>query len=199
MSVLRVLCLWVLLLALPAAAAPKVGEPAPDFTATDSRGQSVKLSELRGHIVVLEWTNDQCPFVRKHYESGNMQSLQKQATAAGITWLSVISSAPGKQGHVSGARADELSRARGAAPSRVLIDESGAIGHLYEAKTTPHLFIVDAAGTLAYMGGIDAIASADPDDIPHATQYVKVALAELAAGKPVSQPVTKPYGCSIKY
>jgi peroxiredoxin len=179
-------------------AAPKVGTPAPDFTATDSRGQSVRLSDYRSKFVVLEWTNDGCPFVQKHYQ-GNMQSLQKDATARGAVWLSVISSAPGKQGYVSGAEADALTKKRGAAPSAVLLDPAGTIGHLYDAKTTPHMFIVDPQGTLLYAGGIDSIASADVDDIAKAKPYVKTALDEAMAGKPVGEPVTRPYGCSIKY
>lgn len=180
-------------------AVPKVGEAAPAFTATDSNGKTVKLSDYLGKTVVLEWTNDGCPFVQKHYSSGNMQSLQKDAAAKGVVWLSVISSAPGKQGHVDGAGANALSKERSASPAAVLLDPSGKLGHSYEAKTTPHLFIVDAKGKLAYMGGIDSIATADPADIKTAKPYVKLALAELAAGKPVSEAVTKPYGCSIKY
>jgi peroxiredoxin len=182
-----------------AGAAPKVGDPAPDFTATDSAGKSVHLADLRGKFVVLEWTNNECPFVRKHYDSGNMQSLQKDATAQGAEWLTIVSSAPGKQGNVDGATADALTKSRHAAPTHVLLDPTGALGHLYDAKTTPHMFIVDARGTLVYMGGIDSIASTDTDDIARATPYVKVALGEALAGKPVTEAVTRPYGCSIKY
>jgi hypothetical protein len=182
-----------------ASAAPTVGQPAPGFSAVDSSGKTVSLQDYKGKFVVLEWTNDGCPFVKKHYDSGNMQSLQKDAASNGAVWLSVISSAPGKQGHVSGAQADELSRSRKAQPAHVLLDESGDVGRLYEAKTTPHMFIVDPAGTLVYAGGIDSIPSADPDDIPKATPYVQLALAEAMAGKPVSQAVTKPYGCAVKY
>jgi len=179
-------------------AAPKVGTPAPDFTATDSRGQTVKLSDYQGKFVVLEWTNDGCPFVQKHYQ-GNMQSLQKDATAKGAVWLSVISSKPGSQGYVSGSEADAIVKKHGAAPSAVLLDPDGKVGRLYDAKTTPHMFIVDPKGTLVYAGGIDSIPSADVEDIAKAKPYVKTALAEAMAGKPVSEPVTKPYGCSIKY
>jgi hypothetical protein len=182
-----------------AGAAPTVGQPAPGFSAVDSSGKTVSLQDYKGKFVVLEWTNDGCPFVKKHYDSGNMQSLQKDAASNGAVWLSVISSAPGKQGHVSGAQADELSRSRNAQPAHVLLDESGDVGRLYEAKTTPHMFIVDPAGTLVYAGGIDSIPSADPADIPKATPYVQLALAEAIAGKPVSQAVTKPYGCAVKY
>lgn len=196
---LRPLALAALLLATTAAvAAPKVGEPAPAFSATDSRGKTVQLADYRGKFVVLEWTNDSCPFVKKHYQ-GNMQGLQKDATAAGAVWLSVISSAPGKQGHVSGTQADALTKARGAAPTAVLLDDAGTVGRLYDAKTTPHMFIVDPKGVLVYAGGIDSIPSADAEDIPGAKPYVKMALAEAMAGKPVSEPVTRPYGCSVKY
>ncbi|HUP91017.1 MAG TPA: redoxin domain-containing protein [Solimonas sp.] len=184
---------------MTATAAPKVGEPAPDFTATDSYGKPVKLSDFRGKFVVLEWTNDGCPFVAKHYHSGNMQALQKDATAHGAVWLSVISSAPGKQGSVDGPRANALSAQRGAAPSHVLLDPSGALGHLYSAKTTPHMFLVNPEGKLIYAGGVDSIPSADPDDIKAAKPYVKVALAEAMSGKPVTDAVTQPYGCSVKY
>ncbi|MFA5940965.1 MAG: redoxin domain-containing protein [Sinimarinibacterium sp.] len=182
-----------------AAAVPGVGEPAPAFRAVDSAGKTVQLADFNNRFVVLEWTNDGCPFVQKHYKSGNMQALQKSAIDAGAVWLSVISSAPGKQGHVSGAQADALSAQRGAHPSHVLLDESGDVGRLSGAKTTPHMFIVDAKGTLVYAGGIDSIASTDTDDIPKAKPYVKTALAEAMAGKPVSEAATAPYGCSVKY
>lgn len=198
MRLAALLCTAALLFAGHAAAAVKVGTPAPDFTTADSHGQPVKLSDYRGKFVVLEWTNDGCPFVQKHYQ-GNMQSLQKDATARGAVWLTVISSAPGKQGYVSGSEADALSKKRGAAPSEVLLDPSGNVGHLYGAQTTPHMFIVDPQGTLIYAGGIDSIASTDAADIETAKPYVKTALNEAMAGKPVSNPVTKPYGCSIKY
>jgi len=183
----------------PAVAAPQPGAAAPAFSATDSNGKTVQLSDYRGKFVVLEWTNADCPFVRKHYSSGNMQSLQRDATGKGVVWLSVISSAPGKQGHVDGAGANALSRERGAAPTAVLLDPAGTVGQAYEAKTTPHMFIVGPDGKLLYMGGIDSIASADPDDLADARPYVKLALAEALAGKPVSEPVTRPYGCNIKY
>lgn len=181
-----------------AAAAPTVGKPAPGFTATDSKGAAVALSDFKGRFVVLEWTNDGCPFVQKHYK-GNMQALQQQARDQDVAWLSVISSAPGKQGHVSGAQADALSESRGAVPTHVLLDESGDVGRLYEAKTTPHMFIVDPEGTLVYAGGIDSIPSADADDIDKATPYVELALAQAIAGEPIEHAVTRPYGCSVKY
>lgn len=196
---IRSLALACALIALPSFAAVETGKPAPDFTATDSNGKTVKLSDFRGKTVVLEWTNDQCPFVKKHYKSGNMQALQKTAAASGAVWVSVISSAPGKQGHVDGTTANQLSKDRGATPAHVLLDASGAIGRLYDAKTTPHLYVINTKGTLVYQGGIDSVPSADPADIADATPYVKLALAEVAAGKPVTQASTRPYGCSIKY
>ena len=181
------------------ARAVKVGDPAPDFTGTDSHGQTHKLSEYRGKYVVLEWTNNGCPFTRKHYTSGNMQSLQTLAQQHGVVWLSVISSAPGKQGYVDGAGADELTRSRHAAPTAVLLDPSGSVGRLYRAKTTPHMFVIDAKGELRYMGGIDSLATTDVADIQTAEPYLKEAMLAVADGKPVGHPVTRPYGCSVKY
>ena len=183
----------------PALAAPVVGQPAPDFTALDSNGVRHALSAQRGSIVVLEWTNHDCPFVRKHYGSGNMQALQKDAKAQGVVWWSVISSAPGKQGHVSPAEANALTSRRDAAPNAVLLDVDGTVGRLYGARTTPHLYIIDPQGTLVYMGGIDDNPSTDPADIPTATNYVRTALAALKDGRPVEPASTRPYGCSVKY
>lgn len=192
---------WLLALvfASSSAAAVKPGEPAPAFSANDSNGKTVQLSDFKGKYVVLEWTNDGCPFVRKHYSSGNMQATQKEAIAQGAVWLSVISSAPGREGFVDGAAANKLTRDRGAAPTHVLLDPKGDLGHLYGAKTTPHMFVIDREGRLIYAGAIDSIASADADDINGATNYVKTALAESMAGKPVSHPLTHSYGCSVKY
>ncbi|RLT99268.1 redoxin domain-containing protein [Ketobacter sp.] len=180
-------------------AAPKPGAMAPDFTATDTQGNTVTLSRLQGQYVVLEWTNHLCPFVQKHYGSGNMQALQKTYTDKGYHWYSIVSSAPGKQGNIDAAKANELTTSRGAAPSGVILDPSGAIGKLYDARTTPHMFIIDPSGKLVYMGGIDSIPSADKADLAAATNYVKAAFTELEAGKPVSTPVSAPYGCSVKY
>ena len=176
-----------------------VGEPAPDFEGVDTQGVTHRLADYRGKTVVLEWTNHDCPYVRKHYGAGNMQEQQREAAAQGVVWLSIISSAPGKQGHVSAAQADELTRSRKAAPQEVILDPDGTIGRAYGAKTTPHMYIIDPAGRLVYMGGIDENSSANAEDIPEARQHVRVALQELAAGKPVSEPVTQPYGCSVKY
>ena len=178
---------------------PQIGRPAPDFTGTDSKGSSVSLSQFRGKTVVLEWTNADCPYTRKHYTSGNMQSLQALAQKNGVVWLTVISSAPGKQGYVNGPAADALTQSRGAVPTAVLLDPSGTVGRLYGAKTTPHMFVIDKNGALQYMGGIDSIATADAGDIPHAEPYLKEAMLAVTQGSPVAHAVTKPYGCSVKY
>ena len=169
--------------------AAKVGESAPDFTATDSNGGSHTLSAYRGKFVVLEWHNQGCPYTRKHYESGNMQRLQKQWTSQGVVWLTVISSAPGRQGYVTAAEENAYAKRMNAAPTAVLLDVNASVGHLYGAKTTPHMFIIDPKGTLIYNGAID--------DKP--SNYVSAALGQATAGKPVSTPATAPYGCSVKY
>jgi peroxiredoxin len=182
-----------------ALAAPEVGKPAPAFSGVDTGGKTWALEDLAGQPVILEWTNYDCPYVKKHYEAGNMQALQQEARDSGYVWLSVISSAPGKQGYVSADEADALTNDRDAVPSAVLLDENGAIGNAYGARTTPHMFIIDEAGMLVYMGGIDDRRTSDPADIPDANNYVRLAMAERAAGKPVSQSVTRPYGCSVKY
>jgi peroxiredoxin len=182
-----------------ALAAPQVGAAAPDFTATDSDGQAVSLAGLKGKIVVLEWTNDGCPFVGKWYRSGSMQALQKEAARLGVVWLSVISSAPGEQGYADGPRADQLTRERGAAPAHVLLDPAGTLGRLYEAETTPQIFVIDAQGMVRYMGGADSIASSRESDLAKATPYAKLAIEAVSAGKPVPYPVTRPYGCTVKY
>ena len=181
------------------AAAARINEPAPDFTAVDSNGDTRKLSDYKGQIVILEWTNHQCPFVGKHYGSGNMQALQAEATAEGVVWLSIISSAPGQQGYVDGAGANEQTTSRGASPTAVLLDPEGTIGRLYGARTTPHMYAIDPEGILRYMGGIDSIPSADPGDIESAQNYVRPAIASLLAGEPVATPTATPYGCSVKY
>jgi len=188
-------------LAIPAMAAGslQIGQPAPDFTATDSRGAAVSLNQYRGKTVVLEWTNADCPYTRKHYTSGNMQSMQALARKNGVVWLSVISSAPGKQGYVDGPGADALTQSRGAAPAAVLLDPKGTVGRLYGAKTTPHMFVIDKNGALQYMGGIDSIATADAGDIPRAEPYLKEAMLAVVQGGPVPHAVTTPYGCSVKY
>jgi peroxiredoxin len=181
------------------AQALETGKPAPDFSLTDIHGTSVSLEKLRGKTVVLEWINHGCPFVKKHYESGNMQALQKEFTAKGVVWLSVCSSAKGKQGHMSPADWRAVEKEKGGAASSILLDDSGKVGTLYGAKTTPHLFIIDPAGRLIYQGAIDDKPSADPADVKGATNFVRSALNESLAGKPVSVAETKPYGCGVKY
>jgi len=182
-----------------AAATPRPGAPSPAFAARDIAGRTVHLGDFVGKTIILEWTNNGCPFVGKHYNSGNMQALQRRHTEAGGIWLTVASSALGEQGYVTPdqARAD-LAR-WGAAPSDFLLDPDGVIGHLYDARATPHMVVLDRAGTLAYIGAIDDTPSADPRDVKTAKNYVAAALDELAAGKPVTVAATRAYGCSVKY
>jgi hypothetical protein len=187
------------LIAAPAHAVATVGQPAPAFAAADSKGRPVSLAALRGKTVVLEWTNAQCPFVEKFYGSGAMQRLQANAARGGVVWLTVNSGAPGKQGHVTPAQAEAiLSKAR-AAPAHYVLDPRGTVGRAYGATTTPHMYVINPAGTLVYAGGIDDRPTADPADIPGARNFVTLALADLAAGRPVGAPTAKPYGCSVKY
>jgi len=180
-------------------AAAKVGEAAPAFTALASTGKSVSLASYRSKIVVLEWTNHECPYVRKHYETGNMQALQKEATGQGVVWLSVISSAPGEQGYVSPAQANELTQSRGAAPTAVLLDPKGTVGRMYGATNTPHMYVIDEAGVLRYAGAIDDRPTTRKSDVQGAHNYVRAALHAVAAGQPVPAPVTHAYGCTVKY
>jgi hypothetical protein len=184
---------------LTALAAATLGQPAPAFSAQGADGKPVNLAAYKGKTVVLEWTNHECPFVRKHYESGNIPQLQKDATAQGVVWLQVISSAPGQQGQVDGPTALKLNRERHAVPTATVLDPEGTLGRLYGAQTSPHLYIVNPQGVLAYKGGIDSIPSSKPEDIAKADNYVRLALADLAAGRQVAQASTRPYGCSIKY
>ena len=180
-------------------AAPKVGEPAPAFTATDLNGKSRSLSEFKGKYVVLEWHNQGCPFVQKHYESGNMQKLQKELTGKGVVWLSIISSAPGKQGHVTPDEEKAYLAEQKATPSEVLFDPQGTVGKAYGAKTTPHMFVIDDKGVLVYAGAIDDNPSSDAADAATAKNYVRAAFEEASAGKPVTTAATAPYGCGVKY
>jgi peroxiredoxin len=175
------------------------GKPAPAFQAKDVNGKTVKLSDFRGKTVVLEWTNHECPFVQKHYKSGNMQTLQKQAGAEGIVWLTLLSSAPGEQGHVSAAEAKQLTTERNAAPGNVLFDTDGKIGKMYGAQVTPHMYVIDPKGMLTYIGAIDDKPSTRLADVDGARNYVREALGALKAGKPMDPPVTRAYGCTIKY
>lgn len=176
---------------IAASSVAKVGEPAPAFELVDSTGQRRALADFAGRTVVLEWTNHGCPFVKKHYGATNMQAQQRAATAADVVWLTINSSAPGKQGHVDGAGAERVRRDAGAAQTAYLLDAEGIAGRTYGAITTPHMYVIDAEGVLRYAGAIDSIPSADEEDIARATQYVPQALTELAAGKPVREPLNK--------
>jgi peroxiredoxin len=185
--------------AVPPAAAARPGEPAPAFSAPDIAGKTVRLGDYAGKAVVLEWTNDGCPFVGKHYDSGNMQSLQQRYTAAGVVWLTIASSAPGEQGYVTPAQAKaDLARWR-AAPTDYLLDPDGVVGRLYDARATPHMVVIDRAGRLVYMGAIDDKPSTRLADAKSAHNYVVAALDALAAGQPIAIASTPAYGCSIKY
>ncbi len=177
----------------------KVGAPAPAFTATDSNGKTEALDQFRGKYVVLEWHNQGCPYTKKHYVSGNMQTLQKEWTSKGVVWFTVISSAPGQQGYVTADQENAYLRQMRAAPTAVLLDPSGSLGHMYDAKTTPEMYVIDPRGTLIYAGAIDDKPTPDPDDIHGAKNYVSDALTEAMAGKAVGTPYTRSYGCSVKY
>lgn len=177
----------------------ELNKPAPAFSAAGANGKPLTLDAYKGKTVVLEWTNHECPFVAKHYESGNIPNLQKDAAGSGVVWLQVVSSAPGKQGYVDGATAQKLNGTRKAAPAGTVLDPEGKIGKLYGAQTTPHLFIVNADGQLVYKGGIDSIPSSNQADLPKAENFVVSALKAIEAGKPIEKPNTKPYGCSVKY
>ncbi|MBS0539549.1 MAG: redoxin domain-containing protein [Proteobacteria bacterium] len=185
----------------PAAAfaAADLGKAAPAFTTTDSNGKSWSLADLKGKVVVLETTNHDCPYVGKHYRSANMQTQQREAAARGVVWLTVASSAPGEQGFVTASQANELVAANKAAPAAVLLDPQSKIARAYGATVTPHMYVIDKNGMLVYKGGIDSIPSANVDDIPKATQYVRVALDKVLAGQQVAEASTRPYGCSLKY
>jgi peroxiredoxin len=185
--------------ALALAASPDLGKPAPLFTAVDSNGKTWSLAELKGKVVVIETTNHDCPYVRKHYTAKNMQTQQREAAAKGVVWLTSASSATGEEGYVTASHANELTRSRDAAPAAVLLDPQSRIARAYGATVTPHMYIIDASGILVYKGGIDSIASSDIADIAKAKQYVRVGLGEVLAGKPVSDSATRPYGCSLKY
>jgi peroxiredoxin len=194
---------WAAALTRPAHAASNsiatVGQAAPDFSAVDTAGKTHKLSDFKGKLVVLEWTNPGCPFVMKHYGGGNMQGLQKEFTGKGVVWLSVNSTEPDSRDYLAPVKlAGWMTEKRGA-PTATLMDETGKIGQLYGAKTTPHMYIVSPQGQLIYAGGIDSIPSARVDDIKTATNYVRQGLNEALAGKPIAMASTRPYGCSVKY
>ncbi|GHF27861.1 thioredoxin family protein [Kordiimonas sediminis] len=181
------------------ASGPVVGQPAPDFTLQDMTGETVSLADYRGKPVILEWTNHQCPYVRKHYATGNMQTLQRDLTEDGAVWLTIISSAPGKQGHVTSEEAQELTTSRGAYSTKVLFDPTGVTGRAYEAKTTPQMFLIDINGLVQYMGAIDDQPSTRVSTLEGAKNYVMEAWTSMKAGEAISETSTKPYGCSIKY
>lgn len=193
------IALCSLLVLVAAAFAVKVGDPAPGFSAVDSTGKMQRLSEYKGKYVVLEWHNQGCPYTQKHYESGNMQRLQKEWTAKGVVWFTVISSAPGKQGFVTPSQENEYLKKMNAVPTAVLMDPAGTLGRLYDAKTTPDMYIIDPAGNLIYQGAIDDKPTTDQSDIAGAKNYVEAALTAAMSGKPVADPATRPYGCSVKY
>lgn len=182
-----------------AASSLAINEPAPAFAGIDTKGNNVTLADYLGKIVVLEWTNHDCPYVQKHYNAGNMQELQNRVTASGGAWLRVISSAPGTQGHLSGQEVERIAATHGAAPTLTILDESGEIGQAYGAKTTPHMYIINPEGTLVYAGGIDDQPNTDISTIKTATNYVAAALDDLAASRPVAISASRPYGCNVKY
>ena len=182
-----------------ASAEVEIGKPAPSFTGTDTDGKSHQLSDFKGKTVVLEWSNHECPFVVKHYESGNMQKLQKEATNNEVVWLTIVSSAEGKQGNTTPEEAKKIMTEQGVHSTARILDPSGEIGKLYGAKTTPHMFIIDKEGNLAYEGAIDSDSSFKQEAIAGATNYVSAALGDLQSGESVKMASTKPYGCSVKY
>jgi peroxiredoxin len=182
-----------------AQAAATVGQPAPGFTVQDASGKTVSLSDFKGRHVVLEWVNPGCPYVQKHYVSSNMQGTQKEATAKGVVWLSINSTATDASDYLRPADMAQWMNKQKAAASATLMDSDGKIGRAYGARTTPHMYVIDPSGALVYAGGIDSKPSSDPADIPKSTNYVKQALGEALAGKAISQPTTRPYGCSVKY
>jgi peroxiredoxin len=200
--IIRNLSLVFGILALSAGAAlagVEVGQSAPDFTLTDSHGQTHQLSQYKGKWVVLEWYNPDCPFVRKHYGSGNMPALQKEFTAKGVVWLSIDSSAPGQEGNYPSDKLNEIASSQGAARTALLLDPDGKVGHEYGAKTTPDMYVINPDGKLVYEGAIDSKPTTSIADLKVATNYVKVALDDSMAGKSVAQTVTRPYGCTVKY
>lgn len=179
--------------------AVKVGDAAPEFTATASDGKSYRLSDYRGKYVVLEWHNNGCPYVGKHYKSGNMQRLQKEWTGRGVAWFTILSSAQGQQGYVTASEENEYVRKMQAAPTAALLDPTGQVGHLYDAKTSPQMVVINPQGVVIYDGAIDDKPTTDLEDVPGATNYVSLALEQAMAGKQVATTRTRPYGCSVKY
>ena len=199
LSIVFVAAFFAVITPAIAAQSARVGSPAPQFTAPDSAGQMQTLAQYRGKYVVLEWHNQGCPYTRKHYSSGNMQELQKTWTNKGVAWFTVISSAPGQQGYVTASEENDYLSKMHASPTAALLDPDGQIGHLYGAKTTPEMYIIDPQGKLIYEGAIDNRPTPDASDIKGAENYVSEALTNAMAGKPVPQAYTHPYGCSVKY
>jgi peroxiredoxin len=195
MAVASAVC-WM---AAPASAAVEVGKPAPEIVARDIENNDVNLASLKGKIVVLEWNNPDCPFVKKFYDSGTMQKLQADDEAKGVVWIAINSSSVGKQGYMDNAAAKTNFGAKGIKAGHYILDPEGMIGHAYDAKTTPHMFVVDKAGNIAYAGAIDDRPSTNADDIAGATNYITAALDSLFAGKPVAVSSSKAYGCGVKY
>jgi len=189
----------VLLFAAGSAVAGTVGKPAPDFSLNDLSGRPVKLSDYRGRYVVLEWVNPECPYVEKHYGSANMQGLQKDYTAQKVVWLTINSTREGHSEYYPPQKMAGWMKQMNAAPSATLLDPTGKVGRAYEARTTPHMYIIDPKGQLVYAGGIDDKRSTRKDDVKTAKNYVRAAMGEALAGKPISAASTSPYGCSIKY
>jgi peroxiredoxin len=185
--------------ALFAADSPAVGTTAPDFSLTDSKGKTQSVSQYKGKYVVLEWFNPGCPFVQKHYGGGNMQKLQEEFTGKGVVWLTIDSSAPGLEGYLTAEQAEKKIAEWKTKQTALVLDPDGKAGRSYGAKNTPHMFVINPEGKIVYEGAIDSKPSSNPSDISGATNYVKVALEELLAGKTVSNANTKPYGCSVKY
>ena len=178
---------------------PPVGGAAPDFSLTDAKGKTHSLSQYKGKYVVLEWFNPECPFVKKHYGSGNMQKLQKEYTSKGVVWLTIDSNAPGLEGNLSADAASKVMTGWKTRQTALLLDPEGKAGRAYGAKNTPNMVVIDPEGKIVYEGAIDSKATPNPADIPNSTNYVKVALDESLAGKPITTSTTKPYGCSVKY
>ncbi len=179
--------------------AVETGSPAPEFTLSDSTGVEHTLSDFKGKYVVLEWTNHQCPFVKKFYNNGDMQSFQKEMTGKGVIWLQILSSAEGKQGYLTASEAEEIRKKQAVGSTALLLDAEGVVGHRYGARTTPHMFLINPEGLLIYQGAIDSIKSTDPADIADATNYVKSAYENAVSGNPINPATTVPYGCSVKY
>jgi peroxiredoxin len=198
-KLLIALCTLAASTALFAADSPAVGTNAPDFSVTDSKGKTQTVSQYKGKYVVLEWFNPECPFVKKHYGSGNMQKLQEEFTGKGVVWLSIDSSAPGKEGHLTAEQANAKMTEWKTKQTALVLDADGKAGQAYGAKNTPHMFVINPDGKIVYEGAIDSKATPNPSDIAGSTNYVKVALEESMGGKPVSNANTKPYGCSVKY